>query len=72
MFILIGLFITIFCFGALALKNKDMLIEFFKESDKDTIAFSILILAIGFCIALIVWPTVAIATAIYLFIKRRK
>lgn len=72
MFMFMGLIVTIFIFGALAIKNKDTLIEFYKESDKDTIAFSVLMLAIGFCIAWTVWPMAAFAAAIYLFIKRKK
>lgn len=66
------MFVTIFVFGALAIKNKEVLLDFYKESDKDTIAFSILVLTVGFCIAWTVWPAAAIAAAIYLFIRRKK
>lgn len=72
MFMFIGMVVTIFIFVALGIKNKDMLIEFYKSADKDIVAFTVLFLAIGFCVAWIVWPMTALAAAIYLFIKRKK
>lgn len=70
MAMLIGLFVTLFLFATAAVIYKDKVFEFFRDSDKDSIAFGILMFAIAFCFVWAFWPFALFALVVYLVYKR--